>query len=456
MDVSKKVWQFCQAEGLLAPGQTIVLGCSGGPDSLALLDILGKLRRAQRLRLIVVYVHHGLRSAADGEVTKVREEAAKRQCLFHAAYVDVAALAARRHQSLETVGREERYRIFHDIATQYDADAIAVAHHQNDQAETVLLHLLRGSGLQGLGAMRPKTGRIIRPLLCLTRQDIEDYIAAERLVPCHDETNDEPLFLRNQIRLDIVPFLQRYNPSIVADLNRLATLAQGDEEVLQDLARQTYASCHQAIAQGVALPVRSLTAMPVGLARRVLRLAIGDVSGTTQNISFHHIEAVRALVAKREGKEFRSRYWQAHRTCDTVCIIRPVRKETVAVPDPVSVTGPGTYSWGDYILTIHTQEGGTPPVGDGQTLVFDGQKAPFPLCLRARQAGDVIALAGGTKKIKKYCIDQKIPVSLRRSIPLLCAGSHVLWMYGYARSRQVAVTARTRLFVVGTISRRTT
>lgn len=455
MDVIKKVRQFCQEHHLLKTGDTIIIGCSGGPDSLALLDILAKLMDIYALTLIVVYVHHGLRQAADREVDVVRQAARERQCRFEAAYVDVKAVAAKRHISVETAGRNERYRIFQEAANSHGAQAIAVAHHQDDQAETVLLHLLRGSGLQGLGAMQAKQGILIRPLLCLTRHDIEDYVAAEGLMPCHDETNDAPLFTRNRIRLEIIPFLRQYNPAIVADLNRLAWLAQGDEAVLQGLTEKAYAQSVQAVPGGVALPRDMLRQEPPGLTRRLLRRAIEDVTGGTQNVSFQHVETVRALLTKEKGKEFHSRYWQAYTTCDTVCIVRPQqKKQRRQRTASVLITGPGRYQLDTYEVTF-TIVPVTSYIPNKGHPAWDYEVLSFPLALRYRQEGDTITLPGGTKKLKKYYIEHHIPASLRYDIPLLCQGQDVLWLCGYTRSRKAAVTDTTRQCFVGTITRRT-
>ena len=456
MDLVREVQQFCEYHDLLHRGDTIVLGCSGGPDSLALLDVLSRLRKDYKLTLIVVYIHHGLRRAADEEMAHVAAEAEKRHCLYIRKKIDIPALAQQAHISLETAGRQARYSAFQAVAHQYQAQAIAVAHHQNDQAETVLMHLLRGSGIHGLGGMRPKTGMIIRPFLGIRRMDIERYIRENNLSPSYDETNDKPVFLRNALRLEVIPFLQRYNPSLVDDLNRLALIAQGDDELLEEEACTAYVNHHESIPNGVALPIHWLQSIPLGLTRRVLRLAVASVTQSAGNIPFQHIETIRALLYKEKGKQFHSRYWQAYRTCDTVCIVTTLAAKPPQEPvAPVMLNGPGTYCFDRYILTVTITK--QKPVSlSEQTVVLDEAALSFPLWLRYRQSGDYITLPGGRKKIKKYLIDQKIPASLRGTIPLLCQGNHVLWLSGYVVSTAVAATAQTKTYLVGTISRRTT
>ena len=240
MNLVDRVDAYGRQHGLWQPGRALVVACSGGPDSLALLDILSRLAPLYRLTLTACYVHHGIRRAADEEVGLVRREAVRRHCGFAWQYVDVPALARREKASEEAVGRRERYRILRETARACGAERIAVAHHADDQAETVLLHLLRGSGLDGLCGMAPRRGDIIRPLLMVTKAELAAYAAARDLPVCHDETNDSRRYSRNRIRLDLLPQLQAYNPAITADLNRLADIVRADEAFLDDAAETLY------------------------------------------------------------------------------------------------------------------------------------------------------------------------------------------------------------------------
>ena len=320
MDILKKVAAFCRDEALFADGDKIVVACSGGPDSLALLDILARLAPAHHLQLLVCYVHHGIRRAADEEVERVRQEAARRHCAFVCCRSNVPAVAAREHRSLEAVGRDERYRLLRQEAKKWQARAIAVAHHRNDQAETVLLHVLRGSGLSGLKGMQPKRGDIIRPLLDLTRQEIDEYIEKQQLRPCHDETNDSDVFFRNRIRLHLLPYLKQYNPAIVADLNRLAQLAQADDDVLQQETARIYAALAVCQQETVCVDKKKFLVQPLAVQRRIIRLLCQDVTGSMKNISFQHLETVRKLAFKGAGKQFQTGTWLAYTTRTALCM----------------------------------------------------------------------------------------------------------------------------------------
>lgn len=320
MNIVERTAAFCLQENLFDDGDTLLVACSGGPDSLALLDILAALMPSHHLRLIVCYVHHGIRKTADAEVKRVQQEALQRQCEFVCCYSDVPTIATQRHQSLEAAGRDERYRLLRQEAKIWHAQAIAVAHHQNDQAETVLLHVLRGSGLSGLKGMQPKSGDIIRPLLDLTRQEIDEYIEKRQLCPCYDETNDSDVFTRNRIRLQLLPYLKQYNPAIIADLNRLALLAQADDDFLQHEAKRLYTALAVHQASDVCMDKKALLAQPVAMQRRLIRLLCQDVTGTMQNISFHYVETVRQLAGKGAGKQFQTGTWLAYTTRTALCI----------------------------------------------------------------------------------------------------------------------------------------
>ncbi len=282
--------------------------------------MLSRLRPIYGLRLIVCYIHHGIRTEAGQEAAFVRQEAERRQCLFAVRYTDVPLLARQRRISIETAGRQERYRLLRDVAGTYGAAAIAVAHHQNDQAETVLLHLLRGSGMTGLAAMKPRTGDIIRPFLCVTRQHIEAYIQDCGLTPCHDRTNEDPAYTRNRIRLELLPALKTYNPAIVSELNRLACIAQGEEAFLASSAADAYAQYVRPCQHGVCVEKVQFLAQPLAMQRRLLRLMCRNAAGTERNLPFQHIETMRDLAKKGGGKQFQTGILQVYTTRRDLCV----------------------------------------------------------------------------------------------------------------------------------------
>lgn len=300
----KKVASFIRKEELIRKGDRLIIACSGGPDSLALLDMLCRLRETFSLQLTACYVHHGIRKAADKEVVRVQEAAAKRHCDFVWHYVDIPAIASTRHISIETAGREERYRILRAVAREKGASSIAVAHQQNDQAETILQHLLRGSGLNGLAGMQPKNGVLIRPLLALTRQEVERYISLRGLTPCQDETNASTAYGRNRIRLELLPYLEKYNPSVIADLNRLAQIAGADEAYLEAQAEALGQTLIQTDGNAYYIEKKMLLEQPLALQRRLIRILFRDIRQSRLDIPWHYTENVRELAAKGAGHCF--------------------------------------------------------------------------------------------------------------------------------------------------------
>lgn len=449
----KTVDAFCRQHGLLCQGETLVIACSGGPDSLALLDVLTQLRSEYDLHLVVCYVHHGIRQAADKEADFVKEEALRRQCRFVRQSADVPALARQRHMSLEAVGRTERYRILRETAVSCGAAAIAVAHHQNDQAETVLLHLLRGSGLTGLSGMAPKNGDIIRPLLAVTRQDIEEYIQVRGLCPQHDETNDLQIFMRNRVRLSLLPELMRYNQSVLNDLNRLSDIVRADDEVLCHMAKVLYDQHVQDTGDGAAIEKKVFLAQPLAMQRRLIRLMFRQVTGYELDISFQHVETIRNLARKPSGKQFCTAAVRAYITYHQLCVAVPRKKTEKVVPqESLAIRGAGEYSFGLYTVTI--QLSAAPPThADSHMFVFDYDQCPADLTLRCRRSGDTIRLQTGCRKsLKKYFNEKKIPVELRGNIPIICSGSAVFWIYGETCSAEAFIQHTTTTYLIGNVS----
>lgn len=455
----EKVEAYCLDHDLFKTGDCLVMACSGGPDSLALLDVLSRLKAKYSLQLVVCYVHHGIRKAADAEVAFVRHESELRQCRFECYHVDVPALAAARHESEETTGRIERYRILRQLASSCGAAAIAVAHHQGDQAETVMHHLLRGSGISGLTGMRPKTDGIIRPFLSVTRQEIETYNAAHDLHPCEDETNHSLAYTRNRIRLELLPEMAQFNPAIISDLNRLADIAQGEDDFLTQCADDLFNRhvCHHDDQYSIAKA--ALLSQPLAMKRRLLRKLFQLAGNDSLPVPYHYINQVLQLAHSDTGHRFDTGHVCVYTTYDDICFA-PAGREIPGVNVPmardeqcVRVDGDGSYQMGPYTLTIQTTQDRPADIAIDMYLM-DKAKNPGNLELRFRRAGDTIHIGFPPmgKAIKKYFIDQKIPVTLRNTIPLLCSGSEVLWAFGHAGNTKTIATADTEAFIICKIS----
>ncbi|HKZ70341.1 MAG TPA: tRNA lysidine(34) synthetase TilS, partial [Anaerolineales bacterium] len=287
---------FIQKHGLLTPGQTLAIGVSGGPDSLALLHLLIRLRPEYDLDLRAAHLHHGLRLEADGDAEFVAQISEQWDVPCIVDRVDVAALARANRLSIEEAGRQARYAFFARLAL-----TVAVAHSADDQAETVLMHLLRGAGIGGLRGMLPKSSGqwavgseqiVIRPLLATPRADIETYIAAHGLQPRVDSTNADSTYFRNRLRHELIPFLETYNPNIRELLCRTADVAAGDYELLRGAIEHAWADTLAAApGEAVTFDLPRWRALPVAMQRALLREAIARLRPGLRDVDFtpvHH------------------------------------------------------------------------------------------------------------------------------------------------------------------------
>ena len=283
----QQVVKFARREGLLREGMGIVVACSGGPDSLALAEVLHVLTPRYQLRLCVAHFEHGIRGAASlADAQFVREYCGRRQlpCVVEAA--DVPHVAEQAGQSLETMGRELRYAFLERVRKEKGLDVIATAHHADDQAETVLMHLLRGAGLTGLAGIRPRRG--------VTKAQIRAYLATCGLVPHEDATNETPDCLRNRVRLELLPLLRaRYNPRITQALGQLAVLAaDAQESMASDLP-----PVHLPIARSV------LITLSAARQRLLIRACWREATGLLTDLPFSAVERVRQMVLQGAGSQ---------------------------------------------------------------------------------------------------------------------------------------------------------
>lgn len=438
-----RVAAFCREHGLVHDGDLVLAACSGGPDSLALLDVLARCRERLHIEVAVAYINHGIRAAAFDEERRVQQAAAARGCSCYIRRTAVPALARRRKQSLETAAREERYRLLRDVQRQIRAQSIAVAHHQNDQAETVLWHLVRGSGLTGLAGMRPRREKIIRPFLCVTRAEITDYAARRQLHPCHDETNDELHCTRNKLRLQYLPFLAQLNPAIIADLNRLAAVVQAEDDVLRQQTEEAYRRTAQVRAEGIVLSKTRLAEQPTALQRRLIRRAYEALTGHMTGLSLEQVETVRHLLDKEPGKRFAMRSFYVQRTYEAlVCTARPPVSRTAEIAAALPFGTPQVYRLGAWRLQLQVT---TKPVkpAPNQWLIDYDRLSPDTV-LRCRRPGDRWLGKDHTTALKKIFTAQHLMPAQRATLPLLCQGNLVVWLAGRGACPTLAVQAETK------------
>jgi len=485
-----QVESFIKRRRLLVPGDRVLVGVSGGPDSLALLHLLTRLAEAWGLSLHVVHVNHGLRAEAADDAAFVEAVGREWDLPVTVAAVDVGA-ERRRGESIQQAARRVRYRVFAETAAAFGASRIALGHHADDQAETVLMRFLRGAGAAGLAGMRPRRGRYIRPLLEVTRAGIEAYCQSFGLKPRRDPSNLSRRYLRSRIRYELLPLLAReYNPNIGAVLARTAALLRDDDDLLEALALKAYR--RMTAEEGSAdvpsageLPLEELRRLPLALARRVVRRHLAAFGVNLAAVTADHVAAILGLldaggaVTLPGGTTVRRRgLWliveQAGGTAAGAAALRAARAATtaeagattaeagaapaggaadpqpgaavvreLAVPGRTEVPELGIVMEAEIVEPPVSRELAADPKGIGGPgqAIMDWEHVVPPLVVRTWRPGDRLAPLGlgGTKKVQDIFVDAKVPAHKRASVPIVADGEGIVWVCGLRLAARVSV-----------------
>jgi tRNA(Ile)-lysidine synthase len=430
------------------PEERLLVAVSGGMDSMALLDVLVRLRDRLGLRLHVAHVHHGLRGeAADQDAAFVVAEAARRGVATSVGRLDPAE--RRRGESVEMWARSARYACLDAIAARVRASRIAVAHTLDDQAETVLLHLLRGTGPRGLAGIPPTRHRILRPLLAVSRGEIETYTAARHLTFRTDASNVSDAYLRNRVRHALLPLLaKKYNPRIAESLAALAALMREDESALEAQAASLLAEAARAIGSSVYLTVEALRAAPPAVLRRAFQEAFRRTrpEGTRDRhgLTRRHLDALRRLLTREGGVRLPGGA-EARREGSVIRMgpsAAPVPgaagKDSPPLTMPFSEVPirPGVWTrWPPLDCRLRVRRVGADTPLDHRArwrAVLAPRVLEGRLALRGWRPGDRFRPLGmsGEKKLQDYFVDAKVPRQERARIPLLLVGGRIAWVVG--------------------------
>jgi len=434
--VLKKVSAAIRENRLFHQGDTVVVAVSGGADSVALLDMLASLTDL-RLTLVVAHLNHDLRGTeSDADAAFVEELAARYGLAVTMRRVSVAEFSRTRKLSLEEAGRIARYEWFDTVARSCNARSVALGHHADDQAETFLLRLFRGSGTTGLASMRPLSSeRYVRPLLTLTREEILDYLARRGLSCRHDSSNDDTAFLRNRIRHECLPYLKSFNPAITERLTCAAEILAADELVLERLTDQLFCRVSHADSGGVVLQLKELRADLAGVRFRLYRRALHVLQGNLARITASHLKHIDQLVhsCRTQAKLSLPGGVTVLRCYETLHFL-PAKEAPGNETWEIVIEGPGRYVLPDgQAVSVRLT---APPVSfDGLPpfrAFFDPGKAPFPWMVRTFRPGDRFQPFGmsGTRKVKDFFIDRKIPLPVRKLVPLFFSGAELIWVAG--------------------------
>ena len=441
-----KAADLIRQKELIRKGDLIAAGVSGGADSVLLFHLLLALREEMGFDFFVVHVHHGLRGKdADGDEAFTEALCRRHGILYYPYFFDVAEEAKMLGMSVEEAGREVRRGSFLTAMQRDGATKIALAHHRDDVAETVLLNLARGTGIAGAGSMRPAGGIYIRPLLTLSREEIETALSGQGIEWREDATNADRDATRNRLRLDVLPYLKEYvNGQAAAHLSAFASDAAEISDLLAEQADRLLSSF--AAFRGTAVPGLMEALLPAGmhtgsgefLCGMAVHRALIRASGRQRDWSRRHVDAVMALFTAETGKQVDLPYGlRAERTYEGI-LIAPARGEVSGENGgergkEIPLAIPGTVSFGGWRITAEFGDlNGWKDSSGPYTKWFDYDKIQASPVLRHRRDGDRIAVYpdGRTKSLSDYLTDAKVPQKERDGLVLLAAGEEILWILG--------------------------
>ncbi len=486
MELLKQVRQTIAHHHLLETGARLVVGVSGGPDSLCLLHVLRRLQPVYRLELHVAHLHHGARGAdADADAEFVATLAREWELPVTVKREDVPTLAKVHRLAFEEAARRARYAFLARLAAEIGASRIAVGHNADDQAETVLMHLLRGAGLAGLRGMRPLTPltdyrllaplltrplpalTIIRPLLDTSRSDIEQYCAHYGLSPRFDRSNLDTTYFRNRLRHELLPLLEACTPHIRQRLCHTAAVLAADYDLLVELRDQAWDTVvRTANETSITFDRQRWRTLPVALQRMLLRQAAYRLRHSLRDVDFVHVEQARRIAIEGQTGAQAILPMGLALTVEYETLTMGDAEAPTPLPDdqepllhsrdslPVAVPGTTSLPGSPWILQTEIQ-----PRNEIQQDItrpgpweafLDMDRIALPLALRTRRPGDRFCpqgMDGHTVKLSAWMINRKIPQTWRDRIPLLVSeetGERIVWVCGRQISEEVCITADTQ------------
>jgi len=458
MSIIEEVHAVMVESGLHSKKATIVVAVSGGVDSMALLHVMHCLAQATELTLIAAHVNHGFRieeSAAEAEL--VRDFCQRQGIVLEITELNMPQYLQHTKENSQAASRTRRYQFFHEVAAKYDAEAIALAHHADDQAETVLMHVLRGTGIAGLKGIvqqrNEKNVELIRPLLRMRKNELMVYCQEEGIPYLEDSSNQSRYYQRNVLRLDVIPQLERFNPQLVSSLCRLADIAGEEEAWLQQLCQQRFVQMVTKTGNSYVVDCGILNAEPIALQRRLIKLILSYLS-QEDVVSFEGIERIRAmslhdtksvsrldvgagLICVREYEQLRFVHIKDYENASFS--VAPLLVDQEQLPCELRY---GDWSINARIIDKQQQ----PQLRSKYEAVFDVARLTMPLVIRGRKSGDRMQVLGlkGTKKVQDMFVDAKIAASQRDLYPIIADGTgEVIWLPGIRRSSVALVNEGT-------------
>ncbi|MBI4267239.1 MAG: tRNA lysidine(34) synthetase TilS [Chloroflexi bacterium] len=457
--LESRVLRFIREHNLLANQSRLLVGVSGGQDSVCLLHVMAKLRAELGINLHLAHLNHQLRGAeSDADAAYVADLARKLGILATIEKRDVSIYQRQHRLSPEEAAREVRYAFFSDVAEFLGTDRVAVAHTDDDHIETMLMHLIRGTGTRGLRGLQPislwrsgaKTIFVIRPLLRVSRQETAAYCQDHNLVPRIDMTNLSLSPFRNRIRLELLPLLRKYNPGVDHALLRTSRLAGESLAFLDEECTRIWDKVIERQNRTILLDKKEFLSLSSVLQRHLLRMAVEAILGSLKDIEARHIEGIMSLLAKPAGKRlnlpagltFSIDYEHYLLSLEpmTLCPFPPLGEEAVLnVPGETRLPG-----W--RVTTAITGREDIALKENKFKAYLDLDKTGKTLTVRSRRPGDRFQPLGlgQPKKLGRFMIDARIPQSWRERIPIVASPQNVLWVTGWRIDERFRITEHTR------------
>ena len=450
--MSERVINYIRKNLMFDKGDKVIVAVSGGPDSTCLLYILNELKEKLGITLIGAHINHCLR----GDESDKDEEYAKKSCEklnidFYSKKVDVHKISKEKSLSCEMAGREVRYKFFEELVIKLDANKVAIAHNANDQAETILMRIMRGTGIAGMIGIKPVRDKIyVRPILLLTRKEIEKYCSINNIIPRIDKTNLENVYARNKVRLEMIPYIEKnFNADIIKTLNRLSDIVKIDNEYLESICQKEYEKCCEISEQRVIIN-KSAFINHEAILSRIIRSALLEINHNLYNIEKIHITSIIELQKHETGKSIMlPQNIIAENSYGNINVYIYVKAiEAYKNQYSLNINEKNTIHALKKTIRIDVKSKMqyTEFIGNDSIKYFDYDKLTKPITFRYRKDGDKFTPLGmlGSKKISDLFIDLKIPKDIRNEIPLICFGNDIGWVVGYRVSEKFKVSKNTK------------
>ena len=464
--ILRTVRETIDRHGMFAQGDAVLVAVSGGSDSVALLHLLHNLAGEYSLKLALAHLNHSLREPeSDRDAEFVAAMAHNFDLPFFVEKKKVPALQRHWRLSPEEAARKARYEFYDAVASKHRFDKIALGHHADDNAELVLMNLLRGSGPLGLSGIAPvRDHRFVRPLIGLKRSQILDYLSENNIAFVTDSSNQDPAYRRNKIRHHLIPELKKsYNPAVVDSLNRLGEILQAEDQWIADAIEPVFADC--VLKRGskeISLALPRINAVDLAVGRRIIRKAILSVKQDLRRITLLHVDTVVEFAKKAQtrGSLNLPGGLRVIKEAEALTIIKEGRQAAAEVVNyRYMLTGEGTIMIKEANRAIKLVEIGADEVPDfrraGKTRAFfDRDCLQFPLVVRNFRPGDRFSPLGldGTKKLKKFFSDNKISIRQRKKCPLLLSGDKIIWVAGHRIDNSVKLSRQTRRVIMAELT----